>query len=45
VELGKLEAGQSVGLVGDILPAGDIVRSISREYVAAVTSLPGPIEN
>lgn len=44
VDHGKLEAGQSVGLVGDILPAGDIVRSIASEYAAAVAALPRPSE-
>ncbi|WP_217578695.1 nitronate monooxygenase family protein [Mesorhizobium sp. GbtcB19] len=44
IDRGKLEAGQSVGLVGDILPAAGIVRSIAREYAAAVASLPQAVE-
>lgn len=43
VDWGKLEAGQSVGLVGEVMPAADIVHSIAREYAAAVTSLPRPV--
>lgn len=39
---GKLEAGQSVGLVTSIEPAGDVVRRIAAEYLAARASLPGP---
>ncbi|WP_210242749.1 MULTISPECIES: nitronate monooxygenase family protein [unclassified Mesorhizobium] len=45
VDQGKLEAGQSVGLVGDILPAADIVRMIAREYAGVVASLPHPVES
>jgi enoyl-[acyl-carrier protein] reductase II len=45
VEGGKLEAGQSVGLVEEVLPAADIVRSIAREYAAALASLPRPAES
>lgn len=40
--MGKLEAGQSVGLVSDILPASEIVRRIADEYAALVASLPRP---
>lgn len=42
VERGKVEAGQSAGLVSDILPAATIVRQIAVEYAAAVTALPRP---
>lgn len=37
---GKLEAGQSAGLVASIEPAASLVRRIAGEYVAAVASLP-----
>ncbi|OXM43242.1 NAD(P)H-dependent flavin oxidoreductase [Amycolatopsis alba] len=36
---GKVEAGQSAGLVTDVLPAADIVRRIAEEYDAAVARL------
>ncbi|MBN9220543.1 MAG: nitronate monooxygenase [Mesorhizobium sp.] len=45
VDHGKIEAGQSVGLVGEILPAGDIVHSIARDYVAAIAALPRPTKS
>ena len=45
IDQGKLEAGQSVGLVGDILPAADIVRMIAREYAVVAASLPQPVES
>lgn len=45
IDQGKLEAGQSVGLVDEILPAAEIVRSIAGEYAAAVASLPYPSES
>ncbi len=45
VDHGKLEAGQSAGLVGDILPAGDIVISIARDYAAAIAAMPRPTES
>ncbi|EJL30474.1 nitronate monooxygenase family protein [Novosphingobium sp. AP12] len=38
---GKVEAGQSVGLVRLIEPAGDVVRRITAEYLAARAGLPG----
>lgn len=38
---GKVEAGQSAGLVEDLVPAGDLVRRIAREYLDAVRRLPG----
>ncbi len=37
---GKLEAGQSAGLVDSVLPAADIVARIVREYRAARAGLP-----
>ena len=40
VEGGKIEAGQSAGLVNDISPAANIVASIARDYAAAVAALP-----
>lgn len=39
---GKVEAGQSAGLVGDLVPAADLVRRIAREYLDAVARLPRP---
>lgn len=40
VQRGKLEAGQSAGLVQQIQPAADIVFEIAREYRAIVAALP-----
>jgi enoyl-[acyl-carrier protein] reductase II len=40
IAAGKAEAGQSVGLVNDIIPAGDLVRRIAAEYLAAIAGLP-----
>ncbi|WP_158743498.1 nitronate monooxygenase family protein [Acidisphaera sp. L21] len=40
---GKLEAGQSVGLVDDIVPAGDLTRRIANEYLAALRHMPQPV--
>lgn len=37
---GKLEAGQSAGLVDHLLPAAEIVREIARDYLAVVNGLP-----
>jgi enoyl-[acyl-carrier protein] reductase II len=37
---GKLEAGQSAGLVDEVLPAAEIVARIVREYRAARAGLP-----
>ena len=37
---GKLEAGQSVGLVDTIEPAGDIVRQIAAEYLDVAARMP-----
>lgn len=39
---GKLEAGQSAGLVDTIEPAAALVRRIAEEYVAAAAALPRP---
>ena len=39
VENGKVEAGQSAGLVDEILPAADIVAAIARAYAAALAAL------
>jgi enoyl-[acyl-carrier protein] reductase II len=36
---GKLEAGQSAGLIRDVLPATEIVRRITAEYAQACTRL------
>ncbi|MBZ3695894.1 NAD(P)H-dependent flavin oxidoreductase [Phyllobacterium calauticae] len=44
-QMGKLEAGQSAGLVSDILPAADIVKRIALEYAATVAALPRPVPN
>ncbi|MBB4122040.1 NAD(P)H-dependent flavin oxidoreductase [Martelella radicis] len=38
--LGKVEAGQSAGLVTAIKPASDVVREIAREYAEALMTLP-----
>jgi enoyl-[acyl-carrier protein] reductase II len=37
---GKVEIGQSAGLVADLVPAGELVRRIAEEYLAARASLP-----
>ena len=39
VEDGELEIGQASALIGDIKPAGEIVREIIREYNEARTGL------
>lgn len=43
VEAGKVEAGQSTGLVSDVLPAAQIVTRISEEYAQVVSGLPRPV--
>ncbi|TCO54386.1 NAD(P)H-dependent flavin oxidoreductase [Actinocrispum wychmicini] len=43
VALGKVEAGQSAGLVDSIRPAAEIVRRLAEEYTAAVAGLPATI--
>ncbi|WP_207401083.1 NAD(P)H-dependent flavin oxidoreductase [Actinomadura roseirufa] len=40
VAQGKVEAGQSAGLVDAILPAAEIVRRLAEEYAAAAGGLP-----
>ena len=40
VAWGKVEAGQTAGLVQDLVPAGDLVRRIADEYLAATARLP-----
>jgi enoyl-[acyl-carrier protein] reductase II len=42
VDGGKVEAGQTAGLIGATLPAADIVRRLAEEYVLTVAGLPGP---
>ena len=42
VDGGKLEAGQSAGLIDRIEPAGEVVTRIAREYLAVMESLPHP---
>lgn len=37
---GKIEAGQSVGLVDDLVPAGALVQRIADEYLAAAAAMP-----
>ena len=37
---GKIEAGQSAGLVADLVPAGDLVRRIADEYLTALAGMP-----
>ncbi|MEU8707390.1 nitronate monooxygenase [Streptomyces sp. NPDC048565] len=39
---GKVEAGQSAGLVDSVLPAADVVARIVTEYRSALTRLPAP---
>ena len=40
IEEGEFEAGQSSGLVNEILPAGEVVRRMMEEYRAVVQRLP-----
>ncbi|WP_432790881.1 nitronate monooxygenase family protein [Brevibacterium sp. K11IcPPYGO002] len=40
VETGKVEAGQTAGLVSERLPAAEVVRRIATEYCAVVDRLP-----
>ncbi|GLY70854.1 NAD(P)H-dependent flavin oxidoreductase [Amycolatopsis taiwanensis] len=37
---GKIEAGQSAGLVDDVRPAAEIVRTLAEEYLAVARGLP-----
>lgn len=41
---GKVEAGQSAGLVTRLMPAADIVAEIAAEYAACIRRLPQPID-
>ena len=41
VDGGKVEAGQSAGLIDSVMPAADIVASIVAEYLDVVTRLSG----
>jgi enoyl-[acyl-carrier protein] reductase II len=41
LEEGELEAGQSSGLVRDIVPAAEIVRRFVEEYERSLARLPG----
>ncbi|TDD91477.1 NAD(P)H-dependent flavin oxidoreductase [Actinomadura rubrisoli] len=43
VARGKVEAGQSAGLIDAILPAAEIVRGLAEEYEATLSTLP-PVE-
>ncbi len=43
VTAGKVEAGQSTGLVSEILPAAEIVGRIAAEYAQVLGALPTPI--
>jgi enoyl-[acyl-carrier protein] reductase II len=40
IEDGKVEAGQSAGLIDDIVPAGELVARIAGEYRATLARLP-----
>lgn len=42
VETGKVEAGQTAGLVSEVRPAAEVVRQIAEEYRAAAAGLPQP---
>ena len=42
IDGGKVEAGQSVGLCDEVMPAADVVRQIAEGYVTAIGSLPRP---
>ncbi|WP_312798365.1 nitronate monooxygenase family protein [Tianweitania sp.] len=42
VDAGKVEAGQSAGLVKEVLPAAEIVARIADEYAQVASSLPKP---
>ncbi|MFS8049948.1 NAD(P)H-dependent flavin oxidoreductase [Rhizobium sp. BR 314] len=43
VTAGKVEAGQSTGLVSEVLPAAEIVHRIAAEYAQVLSALPTPI--
>ncbi|WP_020501639.1 NAD(P)H-dependent flavin oxidoreductase [Sciscionella marina] len=40
VHEGKIEAGQSAGLIDEVRPAAEVVRTLAEEYRAAVRELP-----
>jgi len=40
IEAGKIEAGQSAGLIDDLMPAGQLVHRIAEEYLATIRRLP-----
>ena len=39
----KVEAGQSTGLVSEVLPAAEIVARIAQDYAQALSNLPKPV--
>ncbi|MNT93564.1 hypothetical protein D3C72_2350680 [compost metagenome] len=39
VELGKVEAGQSAGLIDDLVPAGELMQRLVEETLAAIRRL------
>jgi enoyl-[acyl-carrier protein] reductase II len=43
VERGKVEAGQSIGLVSTVLPAAQIVADIAQDYARALAGLTRPV--
>lgn len=43
VAAGKVEAGQSTGLVSEVLPAAEIVARIAQEYAQVIAGLPKPL--
>ncbi|MEQ9673411.1 MAG: nitronate monooxygenase [Roseovarius indicus] len=43
VEEGKLEAGQSTGLVDRVMPAAEVVEEIASDYVRALQELPSAV--
>lgn len=45
VDGGKLEAGQSAGLIDELEPAGDVVRAMAQAYAATIRRLPLPTSN
>ncbi|MGO4740364.1 NAD(P)H-dependent flavin oxidoreductase [Bosea sp. 2KB_26] len=45
VECGKVEAGQSAGLVDDVRPAAEVVARLAEEYRAALAKLPAVVSD
>jgi NAD(P)H-dependent flavin oxidoreductase YrpB (nitropropane dioxygenase family) len=45
VDLGPMWAGESVALIDEVLPAGEIVRRIAREADETIARLARPVEN